>query len=271
MAATALIWSTGGLAIKCVALSPMAVTGGRSLLSAVVLLALFRGRLDFRFSAAGLGAALAYAGMLVTNVAATKMTTAANAILLTYTAPVYVALLAPAVLGEKTRRADWFFVGATLGGMALFFLDGLSSAGFWGNILAVGTGLSYAVFTLCMRAGRDGSPVSAVIAGHMLTALVGLPFLLGDPPTTAGDWLGLGYLGVVQQGLSLVLYVWSINRLKALEAMLLLTLEPICNPIFVALGYGEVPGPWAVVGGLVVVGAVTLRGVAASLRGESSA
>lgn len=266
MAATALIWSTGGLAIKLVTLSPMAVTGGRSLLSALVLGLLFQKQLEFRFTAAGIGAALGYAGLLVTNVAATKMTTAANAILLAYTAPVYVALLAPVVLGEKTRRADWLFIGVALGGMVLFFLDRLSPTGFWGNILAVGTGLSYAVFTLCMRAGHGGSPISAVIAGHILTALIGLPFLLGDLPTTAGDWLGLGYLGVVQQGASLALYVWSIKRLKALEAILLMTFEPIFNPIFVALGYGEVPGPWAVVGGLVVVGAVTLRGVVGSAR-----
>lgn len=269
LAATALLWSSGGLAIKLVTLSPMAVTGGRSLLAALVLLALFRGRLDFRPTGPRVGAALGYAGLLVTNVAATRLTTAANAILLAYTAPVYVALAAPVFLGERTRRADWIFIAATLGGMILFFLDNLSASGFWGNGLAVGTGLSYAVFTLCMRAGREGSPVSAVIAGHLVTALVGLPFLLGDLPATAGDWLGLAYLGVVQQGLSLALYVWCIRRLRALEAILLMTLEPILNPVWVALGYGELPGPWALAGGLVVVGAVTLRGLAGSRPGES--
>ncbi|EHJ46164.1 protein of unknown function DUF6 transmembrane [Solidesulfovibrio carbinoliphilus subsp. oakridgensis] len=264
MAVTALLWSTGGLAIKLVTLSPLAVTGGRSLLAALVLLALFRGRARFRLTRAFVAGALGYAGLLVTNVAATRMTTAANAILLAYTAPVYVALLAPAVLGEKTRRSDWLFIGAVLGGMVLFFLDRLSPAGLGGNLLAVGTGLSYAVFTLAMRAGRDGSPVAAVIAGHVLTAAVGLPFLVAELPLSPGDWLGLGYLGLVQQGLSLCAYVWCIQRLRALEAILLMTLEPILNPVLVALGYGEVPGPWAMAGGLVVVGAVTLRGVLGS-------
>lgn len=264
MAATALIWSTGGLAIKLTALSPMAAAGGRSLLAALTLWALFRGRLDFRPSRSRIVAALGYAGMLVTNVAATKLTTAANAILLAYTAPVYVALLAPTVLGERTRRADWFLVGVVLAGMVLFFLDGLTPSGMWGNALAAVTGLSYAVFTLAMRAGREdgtAATVSAVIVGHGLAALAGLPFLLADPPSTAGDWWGLAYLGIVQQGLSLVLYAWCIRRLRALAAICILTLEPICNPVFVALGYGELPGTWAVAGGIVVIGAVTLWGV----------
>lgn len=266
LAATAFLWSTGGLAIKLVPASAMAVTGGRSLLAAVVLAALFRGSLDFRPTRAFCFAACGYAGLLVTNVLATRLTTAANAILLAYTAPVYVALLAPLVLGERTRPADWAFVGACVGGMALFFLDQLSSQGLWGNLIACGTGFSYAVFTLAMRAGRDGSPVSAVIAGHLLTAAVGLPFLLRDLPLSTQAWLGLGYLGVVQQGLSLALYVWCIKRLRALTAICIMTLEPICNPVLVALGYGELPGRWAVLGGLVVVGAVTLRAVYGSGR-----
>jgi len=270
LAGTALLWSTGGLAIKSVNLSPMAVTGGRSLFSALTLLALFGGRLDFALTPARVGAAVAYAALLVTSVAATKMTTAANAILLAYTAPIYVALLAPVFLGEKTCRADWLFIAASLGGMALFFLDRLSPSGVWGNLLAVSTGLSYAVFTVCMRAGRDGqdgSLVSAVIVGHGLTALAGLPFLVGQASVmTVSDLLGLGYLGLVQQGGSLALYVWCIKRLQALEAMCLLMLEPIFNPIFVALGYGELPGFWAVLGGLVVIGAVILRGMIGSGR-----
>lgn len=267
MAVTALAWSTGGLAIKYATLSPMALAAGRGGIAALVLLAVFWGRLDWRPTPARIGGAVCYAGLLVTNVAATKLTTAANAILLAYTAPVYVALAAPFFLGEKTRRADWCFVAATLGGMVLFFLDRLSPTGLWGNLLAVGTGLAYAGFTLCMRAGRESSPVSAVIAGHVLTLLIGLPFLLADPPVSAGDWLGLAYLGVVQQGLSLVLYVWCIARLPAVTAICIMSLEPVCNPIWVALGYGERPGPWAMAGGAVVVAAVVARALVGSGKG----
>ena len=268
LALTALLWSSGGLAIKLVDLHPMALTGVRSALSALTLAALFRGRLGLAASPASLGGAAAYAGMLVSNVVATKLTTAANAILLAYTAPLYVALLAPLVLAEPTRRRDWLFLAATLGGMVLFFLDRLSAAGLWGNLAAMGTGLCYALFTLCMRAQRNASPVGSVVLGHGLAALAGLPFLAWGLPGPAG-WAGLAYLGVVQQGASLALYVWCIRRLGALEAILIMTLEPIANPVWVALGVGELPGPWALAGGGVVLAAVTLRALAAA-RGNSS-
>ncbi|QGY39896.1 EamA family transporter [Pseudodesulfovibrio cashew] len=265
MAFTALIWSSGGLAIKLAELNPMAITGLRSGLAALTLLVLFRKRLSFRFSPVRLGAALGYAGLLITNVVATKLTTSANAILLAYTAPVYVALLAPWLLREKTRHGDWLFIAVTIGGMALFFLDKLTPTGLWGNLIAIGTGLSYAVFTLCMRAQKDASPVESVILGHALTFLCGLPFLLHATPDPAG-WLGIAYLGIIQQGVSLAFYVWAIKRLGALEAILIMMLEPIFNPVWVALGYGELPGIWAIAGGTIVIGAVTLRG----LRSASS-
>lgn len=265
LAATALIWSSGGLAIKLVDLHPLALTGVRSALSALTLALLFRGHLRFVLTPARACAALSYAGLLISNVAATKMTTAANAILLCYTAPVYVALFAPRLLGEKTRASDWLFIGAALAGMVLFFLDRLSPQGLMGNLVAVGSGLCYASFTLSMRAQamstrKDASPVESVLLGHGLTALIGLPFLVHGLPDASG-WLGLAYLGVLQQGVSLALYVWCIKRLGALEAILIMTLEPILNPVWVALGVGELPGFWATVGGLVVLAAVTLRGV----------
>lgn len=265
MAATALIWSSGGLAIKLVDWNPMAITGLRSGLAAITLVILFRSRLCFRLSPIGWAAAAGYAGLLITNVIATKLTTSANAILLAYTAPVYVALLAPWLLKEKTRRSDWVFIVATVGGMVLFFLDRLSPTGLWGNIIAVGSGLSYAVFTLCMRGQKDASPVESVILGHLITCLCGLPFMFTSMPS-AESWIGLVYLGILQQGVSLALYTWAIKRLGALEAILIMMLEPIFNPIWVAIGYGETPGMWAITGGIVVIGAVTLRGLRGTTR-----
>ncbi|WP_415715251.1 DMT family transporter [Maridesulfovibrio sp.] len=149
--------------------------------------------------------------------------------------------------------------------MVLFFLDKLSPSGLWGNIIAVVTGISYAVFTLCMRAQKSFSPVESVIMGHILTATCGLPFMFSSIPS-AESWVGLIYLGIFQQGISLALYTWAIKRLGALEAILIMTLEPIFNPILVAVGYGEIPGRWAIIGGLVVIGSVTVRGVLPFLR-----
>ncbi|WP_027183156.1 DMT family transporter [Desulfovibrio inopinatus] len=265
LAVTALVWSSGGLAIKLVDMHPMALTGVRSGLAALTLMVLFRGKLSFGFSAVQLGAACGYAGLLITNVVATKLTTSANAILLAYTAPVYVALAAPWFLHEKTRKSDWLFIVCTLIGMALFFLDKLSPTGLIGNGVAMVTGLSYAVFTLCMRAQKSSSPVESVILGHGLTAVCGLLFLRDGLPGMEG-LVGLLYLGIVQQGISLALYSWAIKRLGALEAILIMTLEPIFNPLWVALGYGERPGPWAIAGGTLVVGAVTSRAIVAAWR-----
>ena len=265
MAATALIWSSGGLAIKLVQWNPMAITGFRSGLAALTMLFLFRGKLTLHFSPIQIGAALGYAGLLVTNVVATKWTTSANAILLAYTAPVYVALLAPWLLKEKTQRSDWLFIGITIGGMVLFFLDRLSPTGLWGNIIAMGSGISYAIFTLFMRAQKDASPVESVILGHCITCMCGIPFMFEVMPS-AESWVGLIYLGILQQGVSLALYTWAIKRLGALEAILIMMLEPIFNPIWVAIGYGELPGFYAVVGGIIVVGAVSIRGIRGAVR-----
>jgi drug/metabolite transporter (DMT)-like permease len=266
LAATALLWSSGGLAIKLVDVGPFALTGVRSALSALTLLLLLRGAVDLRLTPARLGAAASYACMLLSNVAATKMTTSANAILLAYTAPIYVALLAPRLLGEPTRKRDWLFVLAVLCGMSLFFMDRLSPTGLWGNVVAVGTGMSYAAFTLLMRRQKGASPVDSVVMGHLLTAVIGLPFLIAGPLPDASSWLGLAYLGVIQQGVSLALYAWAIKRLGALEAILIMTLEPILNPVWVALGTSEIPGLWAIAGGAVVLAAVTLRGTLGALR-----
>jgi drug/metabolite transporter (DMT)-like permease len=261
LAGAAFLWSTGGIGIKLVDLSPMAITGARSAIAALVLFAVLGRRLRFTWSGVQIGAALAYALLLTSNVVATKLTTAANAILLAYAAPLYVALFAPRLLGEKTRPGDWVFILATLGGMVLFFLDRLTPGGMWGNLIAVGTGLFYAAFTLCMRAQQNASPLESVILGHILTALAGLPFLFIGPTPGAEAIFGLAYLGVVQQGLSLLLYVYGVKRLGALQTILVMTLEPVLNPVWVALFYGEIPGPWAILGGTVVLAAVTLRSV----------
>lgn len=166
---------------------------------------------------------------------------------------------------KRPGALDWVFITVTVGGMVLFFLDRLSPTGMWGNIIAIGTGMSYAVFTLCMRAQKDASPVESVIMGHVLTALCGLPFMFDAMPSVE-SWAGLLYLGILQQGVSLALYTWAIKRLGALEAILIMMLEPIFNPVFVAIGYGELPGTFAIIGGLVVVGAVTFRGIAGTIK-----
>lgn len=255
----ALLWSLGGVLIKSIALPPMALACARSLI-AVVVIVLFTGRPRFTFSLGQIGGAIGYALTVVLFVFATRMTTAANAIFLQYTAPIYVAVIGRWYLDERALPIDWIVIAVALLGIALFFLDQLTILGLWGNILALLSGLSFAALVLFLRKERASSPSTSIILGNLLVALVGLPFLIHaahfDWPTS---WRVL-VLGVFQLGLPYALYAYAIKEVTALEAILLPFIEPILNPLWVMLALGERPGRWAIVGGICVLGAVLLRG-----------
>ncbi len=256
----ALCWSLGGVLIKSIDWPPMAVAGGRSALAIPIIL-LCVGRPKFTFSAAQIGGAIGYAGTVILFVFATRMTTAANAIFLQYTAPIYVALLGRWYLGERASRIDWLVIAVALLGIALFFMDRLTTAGMWGNIIALGSGLAFASVALFLRKEKAGSPVASILLGNILVALAGLPFMLQAPSLGEGGLWRLVLLGTVQLGLPYVFYAIAIKQVTALEATLIPLLEPVLNPLWVMLALGERPGPWAIVGGLLVLGAVLGRGL----------
>ena len=256
--ATALLWSLGGLLIKAIHWHPVAIAGMRSLIGAAVIALIFRKELRFTGSFEQLGAALAYAGTVVLFVVANKLTTAANAILLQYTAPVYVALFSPWFLGERARRNDWLSLAAILFGMTLFFGDDLDFNGYLGNGVALLSGFCFGWLTLFLRRHRDESAITALVLGNLLAGLIGLPFMFGSMPDAA-SWLGLTLLGVVQLGLPYVLYAWALRHVRAVEGILLPMIEPVLNPLWVFLLLGETPGPLALAGGAIILGAVILR------------
>lgn len=255
----ALLWSLGGVLIKSIALPPMALASGRSLI-AVILILLWMRRPHFTFSFAQVGGAICYALTVVLFVFATRMTTAANAIFLQYTAPIYVALLGRWYLKERPLPVDWLVIAVALGGIALFFLDQLTLLGLWGNILALGSGLSFAGLVIFLRRERASSPISTIVLGNILVTLVGLPFLLQMRQFDFAIAWRLIALGVVQLGLPYILYAWAIKEVTALEAILIPFIEPILNPLWVMLALGERPGKWALLGGVCVLGAVLWRG-----------
>lgn len=253
-----LCWSLGGLLIKAIAWPPLAVAGARGLIAGLFLLAASRG-LRFRWSQPQLLGAVAYAVCTVSFCVATKLTTAANAILLQYTAPVWVALLGAWFLGERATRADWLTIGVVLAGMTLFFADGLELTHVLGNAVAVFSGVSFAAMTVALRRQKDGSPVESIILGNFLAFLVGLPWIVGAPALPPTGWAALAALGVVQLGFSYWLYARAIRHVTALEAVLIPVIEPILNPVWVLLALGERPAPYALLGGAIVLVAVTLR------------
>jgi len=258
----ALCWSLAGVLFKYVEWPGLAAAGGRGLIAAVFLLAITWRSLRFTWSPLQLGAAAAYAACTILFTLANKMTTAANAILLQYTAPVWIALLGAWLLNERTTRADWFTIAAVFGGLALFFYDGLQLNNIAGLLVALASGFGFAVMTIMMRKQKATSALESIILGNFIGFFIGLPALITAPALPATGWLALGLLGTVQLGLAYLFYAKAIKHVTALEAVLIPVAEPILNPIWVLLAVGERPTPLAMAGGAIVLGAVTLRALA---------
>lgn len=259
VAGAAILWSSGGLFIKLAPMPALAVAGGRSLVAAVFYLLFMRPNLRAaRWTTAG-----AYAGCIVTFVSATKLTTAANAIFLQYTGPAYVLLLSPLILKEPLRGIDVVSVLLSLAGMSLFFVGKVEAGQALGNVLGIVSGVFFALAIVLLRRdakGGSGDALPSTALGNLIAAGLTLPWLVQAPLTARGS-LVLLYLGVFQLGIAYWLFVKGVRKVPAAEASLISMLEPVLNPVWVLIGFGERPGPWAIAGGIVVVGAVVLRTV----------
>ena len=262
---TAVLWNSSGLLIKMIAWQPLAILSGRSIVAGIVILAYLR-RIDLRFTRWQVLGALSYVGTQLTFITATKLTTAANAIFLQYTAPVYVLLLGWLLLRERPRRADWIAMLVIFAGLLLFLGDDLTFRGMYGNLLAIVSGVLLATMALCTRKEKGGNPANTFLLGTFIGALIGLPALLGATFSPANIGI-IAYLGTFQMGLALILYSTAIKHVRALEATLILTLEPVLNPIWVFLIIGETPGQLALLGAALVLAAVTGRSIL-SARGR---
>lgn len=256
----AVFWSTSGVLIKLVALSPLAIAGWRSLIAGVVILLLCRRAVHISWNRDVLIAASCVGLFCISFVIATKLTTAANAIVLQYSASAYVAILAPGMLGEPTRRQDWYFLSLVVAGIALFFLDSLSLRGFLGILAGAVGALFWAGAMIFLRKARQGSTAWPIALGNFMAAGLCLPFMFRQMPT-ASDTLGLVGLGVVSLGIGHALFSYGIKRVRALESVLIPSIEPLINPMWVFLATAEAPGIWAFIGGTLVLAAVTVRGV----------
>ncbi len=272
VALAGLLWSSGGLFIKVAPMSGLAVACARSAITAAFYLVVLRPRL----SQARWGTALCYALMILTFVSATKTTTAANAIFLQYTGPAYVLLLSPWLLGEKLQRRDVVAVGLSLAGMGLFFVGRVEAGQALGNALGVASGVFFGLSVILLRrdARGGGDAIPSTTLGNLLAAVIALPFAassLGETFSGPQALTALGvllWLGVVQMGLAYLAFTRGLRSVPAGEASLLSMLEPVFNPLWVLLGTGERPGPWALVGGGVVLGAVALRTILGERTGS---
>lgn len=267
--AAAVLFSTGGAAIKSVAFSSWQVASFRSGIAALAVLLLApAARKGWTWRTPLVG--VAYAATMVLFVLANKLTTAANTIFLQDTAPLYILLLSPLLLREPIGRRDVLFMIVVGAGLLLFFVGAerpLATAPdpLLGNVLAAVSGLTWAGTMLGLRwmaagAGqREGAAVAAVAAGNLIACLVTLPMALPVPAGGAGDWALLAYLGVFQIGVAYLFLTSGIREVPVFEASIILLVEPALNPIWAWLVHGEEPGAWALLGGVIIIGATTFK------------
>lgn len=265
--AAALLFSTGGAAIKAAEFTGWQIASFRSGIAAVALwLMTPAARKGWSWQAALVG--VAYAGCLILFVLANRLTTAANTIFLQSTAPLYMLFLAPWLLNERVRREDLGFMLAVGAGLALFFV-GVDQPRVSapdperGNLLALGSGFCWALAVCGLRwltaeEGR-GSPQAAVVSGNLTAFLICLPRAIPVGSHSPVDWAIIGYLGVFQIALAYVFVTSAIRHIPALEASVILLLEPVLNPVWAWLVQGETPGVWALLGGAIILGATTYK------------
>lgn len=252
----ALLYSIGGLCIKVIPWGGMAINGGRTAIALVVIgtyLALVRHPLRFNRWIL-LGAVCVFGANALFSVA-NKMTTAANAIVLQFTAPIFVMLFSAIFFRRKPTKLDLGACVVVFGGIVFFFVDGLSMGGTAGNILALCSGVAYAgVFMMNEMPNSDA--ICSVFWGDVISAVTGLPFLFRESDFSATPLISLLILGVFQVAVAYILLTIGLKTTPPVTASLVSGIEPVLNPILVVVFYGEKMGSLALVGAATVIGGV---------------
>lgn len=258
-AIASIMWSTGGIFIKLVDWNPVSIAGLRSLVAALVMLVYIR-KPKFTKSKPQILGIIAVCTTVLFFVIANKLTTSANAILLQYTAPIFVAILGVWILKEKIRWYDIVAIIVVFLGMILFFIGDVNIGNTLGNILAIFTGFSLACMTIFFKLQKDGSAMDTTFFGNMLTFIIAVPFIFSSLPD-AKSLITIIIMGVFQLGIPYILFVNSTKYLTALDAILITVMEPLLNPLWVYVFTGEKPGTFAILGGIIVIATVLLRGI----------
>lgn len=256
----ATLWSTGGIFIKLIPWNPFVIAGWRSLISAsTVLIFLLVTKTKFRFNRQAAAMGIFMSLTFLAFVTANKLTTAANAIVLQFTAPLFLMVFSALIFHEKFRKADILAVIFTMGGIALFFFDKLEKGFMLGNLVAIFAGAIMAAMYLAIGKVDEQTRMGGMLMGHMFTALIGIPVMFfTDNPVTTPSVLCLLALGIIQLGIPYILLVLSSKNCPPLACSLLGAVEPLLNPVWVVIFNGEAPGLFALIGGVIVITVVTL-------------
>lgn len=259
MIAAAMLWSTAGILIKLIPWNALVISGSRSLLAVVVMIVYMRATgAKIKLNRYSVSSGIFMGGLMFSFVVSNKLTTAANAIVLQYTAPAFILILSAVFLKQKFRVADLVAVVTTILGISLFFFDRLSAGHLLGNCVSVFSGVLCAVnYVICGQADTE-SRLSGILFSHMITAAVGMPFIFIYPPAfTAVSVLSVLALGIFQIGVSYIFYALAMRNCPPLACSLIGAIEPLLNPFWVFLFNGESPGSFALLGGAIVLISVT--------------
>lgn len=275
MTICAVMWSMGGIFIKLISWHPLLIAGARSLIAAAVLGAfMLYKKIPLKVCRYSVGAGIGLSACCIFFVIANKLTTAANAIVLQYTAPVFILLMTALIAKQKLRKNEILAVAGTMAGIVLFFFDQLSPGNILGNLLAVLAGIFLAfMFFMVGQGGSDNSiRMSGILFAHCLASIVGIPIgLMGTSSASGMEILYILILGIFQLGIPYVLYAVASRDCPPLACSLIGMFEPLLNPVWVLIFAGEMPGTFALIGAAIIIGVVTWWCVSENRRESATA
>lgn len=263
MVICSVLWSIAGVLIKQIGCGPFLIAGVRSFFAAICTAVFIKVRhIPVRINARVLVGAFFAAATFLCFVSANTLTDAANAIVLQYTEPVFLLIISAIIYKERMRLADVTVSLFTLCGIALFFIDSLSGSKMLGNVVAIGAGLMMAFMYMILGKLGDEDRISAMLFGHLATALVGgTLYLLMPQEVTWKDFGFMAILGIFQLGIAYIFFCLAVGKCSAFACSIIGAIEPLLNPVWVMIFTGETPGAFALVGAVVVIAAVTLWSV----------
>jgi drug/metabolite transporter (DMT)-like permease len=254
----AVLWSTGGMFIKLISLNAIQLSFFRSLFAAAVFLFLLKKEI-LNVNVFTFINALLYSAILILFVIATKTTTAANAIFLQYTAPIYVLIFEPLVNKTKYQFINIITIIICFSGMLLFFMGDIEPGHIEGNIIALLSGVAFAAFLIGMRKNKHEYQSVTIFYGNIIIALLCFSSLFSLTGLSSEDLGMVAFLGIFQIGIAYAIFSYGLKRVFAVEASLISMIEPVLNPVWVLLTYGEVPSFMAIIGGVIIVSAISVR------------
>jgi drug/metabolite transporter (DMT)-like permease len=236
----------------------MQISFFRGIFAALVFAIIFRKK-AFIFNGMTFVNGIFYAAILILFVIATKLTTAANAIFLQYTAPIYVLIFEPLINKTEFKRINVITIFVCFVGMILFFMGELSFKHIEGNIVALLSGIAFAAFLIGMRNNKHEYQFSTIFYGNIIITLICLPMFGAIEALKMTDLIMVASLGIIQIGIAYAIFTYGLKRVFAIEASLIGMIEPVLNPVWVMIWYGEIPSFPAIIGGIIIISAIAFR------------